>query len=163
MRIIVDGPNNVGKSTFISTMNKYLNLEEVRCSDHSKISRDYFIDVLSENNVILDRGPISELVYSSIYNREFNLTISDIDTILDRCMSNKDDLYIILLSDKKTLHNNYSLKGEKDFCENNDKFIDQELNLFSKYGVLFNCYIVENYTFDKLDVVLNAIFKTLSK
>ena len=78
-------------------------------------------------------------------------------------MSNKDDLYIILLSDKKTLHNNYSLKGEKDFCENNDKFIDQELNLFSKYGVLFNCYIVENYTFDKLDVVLNAIFKTLSK
>ena len=55
MRIIVDGPNNVGKSTFISTMNKYLNLEEVRCSDHSKISRDYFIDVLSKNNVILCR------------------------------------------------------------------------------------------------------------
>ena len=26
-----------------------------------------------------------------------------------------------------------------------------------------NCYIIENYTFDKLDVVLNAIFKTLSK
>lgn len=163
MRIIVDGPNNVGKSTFISTMNKYLNLEEIKCSDHSKISRDYFIDVLNRNDVILDRGPISELVYSNIYNREFNLTVSDIDTILSRCMSNKDDLYIILLSDKKILHNNYSLKGEKDFCENNDKFIDQELNLFSKYGVLFNCYIVENYTFDKLDVVLNAIFKTLSK
>ena len=163
MRIIVDGPNNVGKSTFISTMNKYLNLEEVKCSDHSKISRDYFIDILNKNNVILDRGPISELVYSSIYNREFNLTVNNIDTILNRCMSNKDDLYIILLSDKKTLHSNYSLKGEKDFCENNDKFIDQELNLFSKYGVLFNCYIVENYTFDKLDVVLNAIFKTLSK
>ena len=53
MRIIVDGPNNVGKSTFISTMNKYLNLEEVKCSDHSKISRDYFIDVLNRNNVIL--------------------------------------------------------------------------------------------------------------
>ena len=163
MRIIVDGPNNVGKSTFISTMNKYLNLEEVRCSDHSKISRDYFIDVLSKNNVILDRGPISELVYSSIYNREFNLTISDIDTILDRCMSNKDNLYIILLSDKKTLHNNNSLKGEKNFCENHDKFIKQELDLFLKYGTLFSCYVIENYTFDKLSVVLNAIFKTLSK
>ena len=47
--------------------------------------------------------------------------------------------------------------------EDNDKFIDQELNLFSKYGTLFNCYIIENYTFDKLSVVLNAIFKTLSK
>ena len=69
MRIIVDGPNNVGKSTFISTMNKYLNLEEIKCSDHSKISRDYFIDVLNRNDVILDRGPISELVYSSIYDR----------------------------------------------------------------------------------------------
>lgn len=163
MRIIVDGPNNVGKSTFISTMNKYLNLEEVKCSDHSKISRDYFINVLNKNNVILDRGPISELVYSNIYNREFNLTVSDIDTILSRCMSNKDDLYIILLSDKKTLHNNYSLKGEKDFYENNDKFIKQELNLFLKYGTSFNCYVIENYTFDKLNVILNAIFKTLSK
>ena len=55
MRIIVDGPNNVGKSTFMSTMKKCLNLEEVRCSDHSKISRDYFIDILSKNNVILCR------------------------------------------------------------------------------------------------------------
>lgn len=163
MRIIVDGPNNVGKSTFISTMNKYLNLEEVKCSDHSKISRDYFIDVLNRNNVILDRGPISELVYSSIYNRESNLTVSDIGTILSKCMLNKDDLYIILLSDKKTLHDNYILKGEKNFCENNDKFIGKELNLFSKYGILFNCYIIENYTFDKLNIVLNAIFKTLSK
>lgn len=163
MHIIVDGPNNVGKSTFISTMNKYLNLEEVKCSDHSKISRDYFIDVLNRNNVILDRGPISELVYSSIYNRESNLTVIDIDTILSKCMLNKDDLYIILLSDKKTLHNNYILKGEKNFCENNDKFIGKELDLFSKYGILFNCYIIENYTFDKLNIVLNAIFKTLSK
>ena len=163
MRIIVDGPNNVGKSTFISTMNKYLNLKEVKCSDHSKISRDYFIDVLNRNNVILDRGPISELVYSSIYNRESNLTVSDTDTILSRCMFNSDDLYIILLSDKKTLHKNYSLKGEENFCENNDRFIDQELKLFSKYGLSFNCYVVENYTFDKLDTILNAVFKTLSK
>ena len=73
------------------------------------------------------------------------------------------NLYIILLSDKRTLHNNYSLKGEKNFCENNDKFIGKELNLFSKYVILFNCYIIENYTFDKLNIVLNAIFKTLSK
>lgn len=161
MKIIIDGPNNVGKSTFITLLNKYLNLQEIKCSDHSKISKDYFSNILSIDNVILDRGPISELVYSSIYDRKSNLTINDIEDLLNTQMQNKDDMYIILLSNKATLHNNYSLKGEKNFCENNDIFIEQELNLFTKFASEFNCYIIYDYNFNDTLKVIDYIMANI--
>ena len=74
MRIIVDGPNNVGKSTFISTMNKYLNLEEVKCSDHSKISRDYFIDLLNRNNTTTTK-PVTTTTSTTTTSEVINNTI----------------------------------------------------------------------------------------
>ena len=154
MKIIIDGPNNVGKSTFITLLNKYLDLQEIKCSDHSKISKDYFLNILNNDNVILDRGPISELVYSSIYNRESNLTEEDVQYLINNQMYNKNDMYIILLSNKDTLHNNYILKGEKNFCENNDIFIEQELSLFTKFACEFNCYTIYDYNFkDTLKVI----------
>lgn len=161
MKIIVDGPNNVGKSSIIETITEYLDLDVVHCSKHSEISRDYFIDLLNRDNIILDRGPISELVYSEIYERDFKFNQKDVKDILQNL--SKDVIYVILLSDKRTLHRNYELKGEKDFSENNNKFISQELKLFSKYGEMFNCFVVEDYDFSFKDIVVNNIFKELSK
>lgn len=160
MKIIVDGPNNVGKSSLIEGINKYLSYDIIHCSDHLEASYDYFNIILNKSNIILDRGPISELVYSEIYNRPSNLKSYEVNKLIDTLT--KDDLYVVLLANKKVLHRNYKLKGEADFSENNDKFIDKELKLFTKYSLQFNCFVVDDYDFDKRDLIINSIFKTLN-
>ena len=138
MKIIIDGPNNVGKSTLIQQLNKTLKYPVLHIVKNATF--EVFKQAFEINNVIFDRGPISELVYSEIYGRKSNLTLEQVKKLLN---SPNVDSYI-LIKPKELIYENYKRKHEEDSNECTDAFIDNELELFEKYALVTNSTILEN-------------------
>ena len=137
MIYIVDGPNNVGKTSYINkVVKRQTGYDEV---DHitKNATFEAFSDLLNRDNIILDRGPISELVYSKIYGRQSNLTEEECKQLLD----SKKIYCEIMLSVLDIIKEHYKSKGETNSDEYNDDFILKELELFSDYANKFNCNI----------------------
>lgn len=81
MRIIVEGPNNVGKSTFIDDMMR--DIPELRkyhiehtCSNCPN-DYTYHKDLLMRDNTIFDRFYIGEQIYPELFNRDQKLSLDD--------------------------------------------------------------------------------------
>ena len=135
MKIVIDGPNNVGKSTIIENLNKVFNYSVEHIVKDATYYR--FKLALSNENVILDRGPISELVYSEIYGRTPNLTIQQVKELL----SHQSVHSYVIIKPKEEIYKNYIRKHEETSEECVDSFIDKELELFKKYAILTDSVI----------------------
>ena len=98
--IIIEGPNNVGKTTLI---NRLLALDtfEDWTTEHLDgtypNTKDFYDTILSNsNNTIFDRCHIGELIYPKLYNREQKLTYEE---ALELSKKHSDVLLIFLDAD----------------------------------------------------------------
>lgn len=97
-KIIVEGPNNVGKTTFINML-----LSSDACAgwsvEHvtSAAPNDlefYTKTLATGKNVIFDRHCIGELVYPKLYGRPANVSLTDVKKLLK---SYRDELLVIFI------------------------------------------------------------------
>lgn len=137
MKIIIEGPNNVGKSTLIEQImlqNPIFKVEHLSgdCPNDLK----FHLDLLSSrDNIIFDRFCIGELVYSEIYARKPKLTVDDYKELLS---FNEDEvIWILVDADYEFIKNACDRKGDKfdyeivkrereyflDYCHGVDKII----------------------------------------
>lgn len=95
LHLIIDGSDNLGKTTVVKMLSMKLGLPIIKMpnmteyigrgatEEFSKLFNETIIQ-FREYPFILDRGFPSSLVYSSIFNREFNLSyIEETEKLLD--------------------------------------------------------------------------------
>ena len=136
MKFVIDGPNNVGKSTLITELKHRFDYEVYHIIKDATFEK--FNMLFKVKNAIFDRGPISELVYSEIYGRNSNLTLKQVEAL----MTSDDLKSYVLIKPKQVIYENYKHKHEENSNECNDEFIDKELELFIKYAKLTNSKII---------------------
>ncbi len=145
-KIVIDGPDKLGKSSYFK--NKNINAYHITNDFHHTI--ECFNSIINHYKK-LDRGPISELVYSQVFNRESRLSRSDVKEIVKNI-----DIYKVYIP--STTSRNIHLNLLKS--SNEDKVIIENYNLinelFEKYAVEFECEIIY-IDVNKFDILNNII------
>ena len=84
-------------------MNNY-NMKMIHSSSSTKNDLKYHVDLLSKDNVVLDRANLGEIVYPAIYNRKPKMNWSEQIDFMNLC-DEKNVIYIIFYaSDFNTLN-----------------------------------------------------------
>ena len=142
MKIIVEGPNNVGKSTIINELKSlqlFNNYNVEYFGANTPKTLDFYKDVLNDyDNIICDRYMISELVYSEYYKRTSLVDIEDcIKIINDHVCRNNDIVIIFVDAQYEFIVNSCNVKQE----EFDYKFVRYERTKFNHYKELIckNC------------------------
>lgn len=98
MKIVIEGPNNVGKSTFIKNLLKrdtFKNYEVEHLSHLTPNDYQFHKDLLDlPQDMIFDRFYLGEIIYSEIYGRKPKLTQNK---LAELCNQYKDKTIIIVL------------------------------------------------------------------
>ena len=114
MRVIIEGPNNVGKSTIIKELKKlqwFENSNVEYFGMNTPKTLNFYNDILNDyDDVICDRFMISELVYSEYYKRDSKITIDDVIKTLN---NKKDVIMIFVDAQYEFIVNSYKNKQEE--------------------------------------------------
>lgn len=136
MTIIVEGPNNVGKSTFINMfLSEHPQFIVEHCDETTPNDYNFYHHLITQDNVIYDRSFISERVYSKLYDRTPKLSS---DEFVKLCNCNKSNiLYIFIDADY-----NFMVRA----CKNKNEEFDFDTS--AKERELFNHYrhILRDYS-----------------
>lgn len=160
--IVIEGPNNVGKSTFIS---KLLDRKEFHdwCVEHlteQSPNNFEFYDATLQNchDTIFDRHCIGETIYPTLFNRTPNINATD---VIDLVKNHNDTLFIILSADFTFISKAYDAK-----CETPDwNFITKERQQFeSAAKVLMKNnknvhFFINEYEFETMNDLVDFIVK----
>lgn len=139
MKIIIEGPNNVGKSTIIKELKKFnwfKNYNVEYFGANTPKTYDFYKDLLNDyENIICDRYAISELVYSEYYKRTSLISIDDVIRIINDNVCRDEDVVIIFVDAQyEFIVNSYNNKVEKfDY-----KLVRYERIKFSHYQNLLS-------------------------
>ena len=128
MKLIIEGPNNVGKSTLIHVITEIFSTYEFEVEHLSNLtpnSTEFHKDLLNApKNVIFDRFCLSEIVYAPIFGRKPKFTLEESISIVDEF---KDDTIVVLVdADYEFIVKAYKnkqedfdydfVKAEKELC-----------------------------------------------
>lgn len=151
MAIIIEGQNGTGKSFLCEKLKE--RLPEYKLHHITgKHANDYrFYRHLLSYKVILDRGPVGELVYSELYGRKPRITLREVNEIL-----RYTNCYVICQS-VDTIYNNLCNKGEQESSECNKGWIMTERKLFFKYiNLIKNITLIPN-DFRRTEQILEVL------
>ena len=113
-KIVIEGPNNVGKSSLIYVLNERLKLYGWEVEHTSNICPndfDFYDHMLSNNQrIIFDRLHVGEMVYPEIYGRRSKLSQREFETLLDK--HDQHTLIVFLDADYELIIHGYANKKE---------------------------------------------------
>lgn len=166
--IIIEGPDNCGKTTLFNQLIKYVNgLDSLGHSNGPPKSEQEFYSRLfrilsrAKKNSIIDRFPVySEGVYGGVLKgRDYNIPsiyLNLFDNLLSTVYEPLIILCILPLEDiKSTFNEREQLDGVR---ENLNEIYKQYHNLFRYHKNV----VYYDYTVDSLDVVMDKVKKYLS-
>ena len=94
MRVIIEGPDGVGKSTLVKYIQDKYNLNMLHSSSSTKNDFEYHMDLIKDDNVVCDRCNLGEIVYPTIYGRKAKMNWSEQLDYMNYCNDN-GVIYII--------------------------------------------------------------------
>ena len=97
MQIVIDGCDGVGKSSLASALANTNGLGYLHFTSDDKQNFNFYHQVLDKKKYVYDRGPISDLVYPHVFNRQKGLTYNEVK----RLIINKHNVLFIILYDTK--------------------------------------------------------------
>lgn len=125
--IVIEGPNNVGKSTLISKLLDLPEFQDWRTEHVTENSPNTFefYDATLRNceNVIFDRHCIGETIYPLLFNREQNITMKQVEDLVNEY---SETLFVILSADLDFINAAYDAKCETP----NWYFVTEEREMF---------------------------------
>lgn len=166
-KIVVEGPNNVGKSTLIKAIQRLFPEYEVehvteKCSN----TYTFYNSLLStEEPMIFDRLHLGEMVYPGLFAREPNLTGEEFEKL---CRNHSDHTLIILLdADYDFIIRAYENKNEYfDFGtveEEKFRFYELGQQMLKIKGCSLNFIKLKNHWDDETpSVILGKVVEAIS-
>ena len=113
-KLVIEGPNNVGKSTLIEKIKEETGYSSIHLTAESDNSYNSYLDLITgEEPLIMDRSMISEYIYSVLFGREPKLTKKELIKLLQTLQLQKGRVLIILPKKVSELEKNYKSKGEE--------------------------------------------------
>lgn len=98
MKIIIEGPNNVGKSTLIKNLLKLKELKHYEIehlSGKTPNTKSFHEDLIKmPQDMIFDRFFVGELIYPQLYKRKANITLKE---VINLCNKYKKEIMIIFI------------------------------------------------------------------
>ena len=119
MRIILDGPDCVGKSTITEKLANSLGCNIVRLTYNGDRSLKAYYQMMTVDNVVHDRSFISEIIYPKYFGRACRLDF-DYEKYLHKLIDNLSIKLIILTASPETLEKRMRSRGD-DYINNIDK------------------------------------------
>lgn len=161
MRVCLEGPDGSGKSTLVEYLQKNFNMKMIHSSSETANDLEYHMGLLEDNNVVLDRANLGEIVYPAIYNRAPKMTWSDQIDFMNECMS-KNVIYIIFYSsDFEVLKERLFKRGDTEQVLKNAEKINLAFRLLAEeFSELYdNVYALdiakENDQIDFFERIIN--------
>lgn len=136
-RLMVEGVDRVGKSTFVKRLKKILFLDSLHFTKNDPRNYLFYSQTMLKDNIIFDRHFISEYIYSKAFNRPTTLT----DNLFNKLMHQAQDLnikIIILYEDNRILEKRMASEEDLKVVEN-FKTIN---NLYIELGLKFKNQIL---------------------
>lgn len=109
-KIIIEGPDGVGKTTLLKKLAKLYGLDIHSFTQWSPNTYAFYSAILPQLDALIDRGFISEYVYSNVYNRKCRLSEAELVRLADE-LSDSHEIFI-LNAHPVTLYNRVSNRGE---------------------------------------------------
>lgn len=113
MRVILEGPDGIGKSTLANKLADHFGCDILHSTENgSKEYQDYF-DKAHLDNMIMDRCFLSELVYACAFNRRSKVPARTAEKLIK--IYREIGWQIIILGGSQTfLNNRLNLRGDED-------------------------------------------------
>lgn len=131
MSLIIEGINGIGKTTFcqeLLKLSRFKDYKYLHLTANEDNTYSYYKNLLKDDKLILDRGALGELVYSSIYGRKSRITLSEVNKLFKEV-----NCYVLWTNDLNKIIKNLTSKGEQNSNECNLQWIYNEQQLFLKY------------------------------
>lgn len=128
MKVILEGPDGIGKSTLANYLCEKYNLKIIHSSNKTENTLDYHNKLIESDNIVLDRANLGEVVYPIVFNRKPKMTWEEqLDFI-----NNFDGIYIIFYaSDFNDLKTRLFSRGDTEDVLNNAKEINSLYTLLA--------------------------------
>lgn len=94
MRVIIEGPDGCGKSTLADYLVEKYGLTAIHSTADTPNDLQYHIDLLSNDNVVLDRANLGEIVFPILHHRDFKMSFEDQEKFMQYC-NEHDVIYIV--------------------------------------------------------------------
>ena len=125
-------PDGAGKSTLVNYLMNNYNMKMIHSSSDTKNDLEYHVDLLSKDNVVLDRANLGEIVYPAIYNRKPKMNWSEQIDFMNLC-DEKNVIYIIFYaSDFNTLKDRLFKRGDTQQVLDNAEKINLAFRLLAE-------------------------------
>lgn len=118
MKIIIEGPDGSGKTTYAQLLSKVTGLP-IRHMSYPKTINDletmkslYLDMIASPESFILDRAWFSEIIYGPLMRDYSALTEEEIDELTALFLESKENSIVYCTGDLTTLWNNCMARGE---------------------------------------------------
>lgn len=145
-KIVVEGPNNVGKSTFISKLKRldeFKDWEVIHCTGDTPNTYEYFYELFTSNRkIIFDRAHVGERVYPIIETRQAKLTERE---YIKLCLLDNVS-YIFVDADTRFIKDAYCNKNEtyvSEYIRNERAYFDIMRNGMKTYND--NVILINNF------------------
>lgn len=168
MIIVVEGPNNVGKTTFINEfVKKYKDFTVVHTDGNTPNDYEYYSKCLNNHlntdvNIIYDRLHVGEMVYPELYGRKAKITKEEYEIL---CKNYNNVIYVFIDADIVFKRQGFINKNE---TLNIDEVIS-EATLFTKYynelkhtNKVYHIYNSLDTIENNINYLLNAISKDIN-
>ena len=114
MKIILEGPDGAGKTTLAEYIKNKYDIDIIHSTSKTKNDLRYHINLTLNNNFILDRANLGEIVYPIIYNRVSKMNWVDQLDFMNYCRDNNILYIIFYASNFEDLKNRLYNRGDTD-------------------------------------------------
>jgi hypothetical protein len=115
MRIFIEGPNGIGKTTLAKILCKRYDYDYVKENKPDKLGYQYYLEkmIYCKNNIISDRAYLGEMVYPKIFNDNRPLLKKYQQQAIERIINNTNSILIYCIASSKFIKNIFDTRGDE--------------------------------------------------
>lgn len=150
MNIIIEGCDGVGKTTLVTKLKEYYNVDSIRLSYKDPKDYNFYSRILEKTDCIFDRHFLSEIVYSIIFERECELNNEELNKLYKQTIFSNIPILILDTDTSEILRRLDERGNEHQTIVDN---IDRIRKYFKKLSEACNIEIIDTSKISFEDII----------